>query len=84
MQQIMRATRKTAVSDTMDSVKKMVEDIPYLKLDKDQEETPKMNEEILNEQIDNSLKTDFEEFLAEDPTVSSVWMCLLPPWWKNR
>ena len=66
MQQIMRATRKTAVSDTMDSVKKMVEDIPYLKLDKDQEETPKMNEEILNEQIDNSLKTDFEEFLAED------------------
>lgn len=66
MQQIMRATRKTAVSDTMNSVKKMVEDIPYLKLDKDQEETPKMNEEILNEQIDNSLKTDFEEFLAED------------------
>ena len=66
MQQIMRATRKTAVSDTMDSVKKMVEDIPYLQLDKDQEETPKMNEDILNEQIDHSLKTDFQEFLAED------------------
>lgn len=66
MQQIMRATRKTAVSDTMDSVKKMVEDIPYLQLDKDQEESPKMNEDILNEQIDHSLKTDFQEFLAED------------------
>ncbi len=65
MQQIMNATEKDAVSDTMDSVKKIVEDIPYLKL-LDTEEEGGMNEEIINEQIDHSLKSDFEEFLAED------------------
>ncbi len=65
MQQIMNATEKDAVSDTMDSVKKIVEDIPYLKL-LDTEADGGMNEDIINEQIDHSLKSDFEEFLAED------------------
>ena len=32
MQQIMDATEKETVSDTMDNIKKMVEDIPYLKM----------------------------------------------------
>ncbi|MCU6761867.1 stage V sporulation protein K [uncultured Roseburia sp.] len=64
MQQIMNATEKDAVSDTMDSVKKMVEDIPYLHLEK--EDDPVINEDFINEQIDNSLKSDFKEFLAED------------------
>lgn len=64
MQQIMNATEKDAVSDTMDSVKKMVEDIPYLHLEK--EGDPVINQDFINEQIDSSLKSDFQEFLAED------------------
>ena len=38
MQQIMNATEKETVSDTMDNIKKIVNDIPYLNADPEQEE----------------------------------------------
>ena len=40
MQQIMNATEKETVSDTMDNIKKIVNDIPYLNADPEQEEAP--------------------------------------------
>ncbi len=70
MQQIMDANSKETVNDTMDSLKKMVEDIPYLQVP--QEETDRAAEEEryghieTDEEIDDSLKNDFEEMLAED------------------
>lgn len=66
MQQIMSATEKEAVSDTMDSIKKMVEEIPQLKVEEETPTAAKLDEDVINEQIDNSLKSDFKEFLAED------------------
>lgn len=66
MQQIMSATEKDAVSDTMDSIKKMVEEIPQLKVEEETPQAAKLDEDVINEQIDNSLKSDFKEFLAED------------------
>lgn len=70
MQQIMDATEKETVHDTMDSIKKMVEDIPYLQ--------PLLAEEALldesllppeyetEEEIDGSLNLNFQEILEEE------------------
>ena len=70
MQQIMEAKGKNEVADTMDTIKKIVEDIPYLKLEKEQEEYVQQPEEIehiaTDEEIDGSLKLNFKELLGED------------------
>ena len=70
MQQIMEAKGKNEVADTMDTIKKIVEDIPYLKLEKEQEEYVKQPEETehiaTDEEIDGSLKLNFKELLGED------------------
>ncbi len=62
MQEIMEATKKEEVADTLSNVKKIVEDIPYLQM------TPQDETQIIkdDEQIDVSLKNDFQELLAED------------------
>ena len=70
MQQIMDANSKESVSDTMDNIKKMVEEIPYLQAAAEEEE-PVVEEGVYgyietDEEIDGSLKNDFEELLAED------------------
>lgn len=73
MQQIMDATEKETVSDTMDNIKKMVEDIPYLQMRR--EETPEERERQekkyghieTDEEIDGSLKINFQEMLGEEP-----------------
>ena len=73
MQQIMDATEKETVSDTMDNIKKMVEDIPYLQMPR--EETPEERERQekkyghieTDEEIDGSLKINFQEMLGEEP-----------------
>jgi len=67
MQQIMEATEKTTVSDTMDSIRKAVEDIPYLQLPA-QGETVEDEETHIetDEEIDGSLKINFQELLDED------------------
>ena len=70
MQQIMEAKGKNEVADMMDTIKKIVEDIPYLKLEKEQEEYVQQPEETehiaTDEEIDGSLKLNFKELLGED------------------
>lgn len=70
MQLIMEAKGKNEVADTMDTIKKIVEDIPYLKLEKEQEEYVQQPEETehiaTDEEIDGSLKLNFKELLGED------------------
>lgn len=69
MQQIMDATEKETVDDSMDTIKRLVEDIPYLQLAKE-EPIPETEEELphiaTDAEIDKSLKNDFQEYLAED------------------
>ena len=69
MQQIMNATEKEAVEDGMDNIKKLVEDIPYLQIPKEElpysDDTEQPHIET-DEEIDNSLKNNFKELLAED------------------
>lgn len=66
----MEAKGKNEVADTMDTIKKIVEDIPYLKLEKEQEEYVQQPEETehiaTDEEIDGSLKLNFKELLGED------------------
>ncbi len=69
MQQIMDATEKETVSDTMDSIKKMVEEIPYLTMPLPKDETEEMIEEKhieTDEEIDGSLKINFQELIGEE------------------
>lgn len=69
MQQIMDATEKETVDDSMDTIKKLVEDIPYLQIPKEEtvsEDTMEMPHIETDAEIDNSLKTNFKELLAED------------------
>ena len=67
MQQIIEATEKETVSDTMDNINKMVEEIPYLKLPQG-EAVPKNTDTHIetDEEIDGSLKINFQEMLGED------------------
>lgn len=68
MQQIMDATEKEEVNDSMDAIKKMVEKIPYLQLPHESEEQKeeKYGHIETDEEIDGSLKINFKEMLAED------------------
>jgi tetratricopeptide (TPR) repeat protein len=66
MQQIMDATEKETVHDTIDNIKKIVGDnIPYLQLQKQEEAAPEQHIET-DEEIDGSIKTNFQEFLGEE------------------
>lgn len=67
MQQIMEATEKETVTDTMDNINKIVEEIPYLKLPKEEEKQEQSDEHIeTDEEINGSLKMNFKEMLGED------------------
>ena len=68
MQQIMDATEKEEVNDSMDAIKKMVEEIPYLQLPHESEEQKeeKYGHIETDEEIDGALKINFKEMLAED------------------
>lgn len=67
MQQIMNATEKEEVADTMQGIKKIVEEIPYLQLPQDEEAQKERFADIpTNEEIDGSLKINFQEMLGED------------------
>lgn len=68
MQQIMDASSQETVTDTMDSIKKMVEEIPYLQMQAEEEEAEeeKYGHIESDEEIDGSLKINFKEMLAED------------------
>jgi hypothetical protein len=65
MQQIMDATERETVSDTMDSINKIVEDIPYLKIPKEEPQQEELHIET-DEEIDGSIKINFQELLGED------------------
>lgn len=67
MQQIMNATEKEEVADTMQGIKKIVEEIPYLQLPQDEEAQKERFADIpTDEEIDGSLKINFQEMLDED------------------
>lgn len=67
MQQIMEATEKETVDDSMDNIKKLVEEIPYLQLPREDSQEEMEQEHIeTDEEIDDSLKINFKELLAED------------------
>lgn len=78
MQEIMNATEKEAVNDTMDNIKKLVEDIPYLQIPSEKEEVPQ-EEEVYqhietDEEIDKSLKSNFQEMLVDEDGQMSLYM----------
>ena len=78
MQEIMNATEKEAVNDTMDNIKKLVEDIPYLQIPSEKEEEPQ-EEEVYqhietDEEIDNSLISNFQEMLVDEDGQMSLYM----------
>ena len=78
MQEIMNATEKEAVNDTMDNIKKLVEDIPYLQIPSEKEEVPQ-EEEVYqhietDEEIDNSLKSNFQEMLVDEDGQMRLYM----------
>lgn len=68
MQQIMDATEKETVDDTMDNIKKMVEEIPYLQMGRPEEDVKAAEAAHIetNEEIDDSLRDNFKEMLSED------------------
>ena len=67
MQQIMDATEKEAVYDTMDNIKKMVGEIPYLQMPNHEERAEETSEHIETDaEIDGSLRSHFQEMLSED------------------
>ncbi len=68
MKQIMDATEKEEVNDSMDAIKKMVEEIPYLQIphEDEAEKEEKYGHIETDEEIDGSLKINFKELLAED------------------
>ena len=78
MQEIMNKKKKEAVNDTMDNIKKLVEDIPYLQIPSEKEEEPQ-EEEVYqhietDEEIDNSLKSNFQEMLVDEDGQMSLYM----------
>ena len=69
MQQIIDAKEKGEVADTMDNIKKIVDEIPYLKIPKEEEENSSLQDTqhiATDEEIDGSLKHNFQEMLGED------------------
>lgn len=67
MQQIIDATEKETITDTLDNINKMVEEIPYLKLPQVEEQPKEADAHIeTDEEIDGSLKINFKEMLGED------------------
>lgn len=68
MQQIMEATEKETVVGTMDNIKKIAEEIPYLQLPTEEELAAKEAELHIetDEEIDGSLRINFQELLGEE------------------
>ena len=68
MQQIIEATEKETVVGTMDNIKKIVEEIPYLQLPTEEELAAKESAVHIetDEEIDGSLRINFQELLGEE------------------
>ena len=77
MQEIMNATEKETVSDTMDNIKKLVEDIPYLQIPSEKEELEQEEsyQHIETDaEIDDSLKSNFQEMLEDEDGQMSLYV----------
>ena len=68
IQQIMEATEKETVVGTMDNIKKIAEEIPYLQLPTEEELAAKEAAAHIetDAEIDGSLKINFQELLGEE------------------
>lgn len=68
MQQILEATEKETVVGTMDNIKKIAEEIPYLQLPTEEELAAKEAELNIetDEEIDGALRINFQELLGEE------------------
>lgn len=66
MQKIMEATEKETVDDHMDAIKKLVEEIPYLQIPVEKEEEEEELHIATDQEIDDSLKLNFQELLNEE------------------
>ncbi|MCI9005014.1 MAG: hypothetical protein HFH39_07210 [Lachnospiraceae bacterium] len=70
MQQIKEADTQKAVSDTMDNIRQMLKDSPYLQIPKPQKPTAEEERQFghieTEEEIDQSLHSCFQEYLAEE------------------
>ena len=68
MQQIIEATEKETVAGTMDNIKKIVEEVPYLQLPTEEELVAKKSAMHIatDEEIDGSLRISFQDLLGED------------------
>lgn len=67
MQQIINAKKKETVSDAMDNIKKLVEDIPYLSVPKEEagEEVHQQADRLVDEEIDRQLDKRLNMMLHE-------------------
>ncbi len=65
MEQIKEATEENTVRDQLNSIKKIVQDIPYLE---GAEGESLSKREQIQEEVDEELKTDFQEKLVEETT----------------
>lgn len=74
IRQIMDATEKGEVSDTMDNIKKIVEEIPYLQIPLEEEKKAPAEQRYIesDEEIDGILNQNFKEILREDSQESVV------------
>lgn len=67
MRQIMEATERETVTETMDSIKKLVEEVPYYQVQLEQRTAEiQLEKKEKEREINEALKTDFQELLAED------------------
>ncbi len=62
--EIMRATEEEAVSENMENIKNLVEEIPYLQVSP-QDEAMAMEQQA-NKELDASIRDTFQEYLAEE------------------
>ena len=62
--EIMRATEEEAVSENMENIKSLVEEIPYLQVNP-QDETMALEQQA-NKELDASIRDTFQEYLAEE------------------
>jgi len=73
MQQILAATDKSTVADTMENIKKITQDIPYLQdIDAMKEASEDRPHIATDEEIDGSLKINFQELLVESDGQMSI------------
>ncbi|MCC8141415.1 MAG: hypothetical protein LIO56_02630, partial [Lachnospiraceae bacterium] len=69
MQLIQEATEENTVRDRLNSIKKIVQDIPYLE---GEEEVSISNQAKIQEEVNKELKTDFRAKLAEESAAEEL------------